>query len=112
MNTLSEVCKLKHKYRGQNDFCSLCGEGLKWIKNRAEDYWVPVDAKPVMYEPDIDGRYIIYDRFHKKIPFAKVYKKGGPELNKPRQGHIPHYFTCPVLLERRRDYCISKVARR
>lgn len=112
MNISLQSCRLKHKYRGNDDYCTLCGESLKWIKNKQEDFWVPVDAKPVMYEPDLNGRYVIYDRFHKKVPFAKVFGKGGAVLKKPVQGHIPHYFTCPVLIERRRDYYIAKAARR
>ena len=107
MNIPSEVCRLKHRYRGQNDFCELCGESLKWIKNNAEDFWVPVDAKPVMYEPDLKGSYEVYDRHHKRIPFAKVFGSG-VTLKNPRQGHIPHYFTCPVLKKRRLDWFRAK----
>ena len=108
MNISSEACRLKHKYRGQNDFCLLCGDSLKWIKNNLEDYWVPVDAKPVIYEPDVNGRYVIYDRYHRKVPFAKVFGMNGSVIKKPLQGHIPHYFTCPVLKKRRLDWFRAK----
>ena len=112
MNTSLEALRLKHKYRGQNDYCTLCGESIKWIKNMLEDYWIPVDAKPVMYQSHTDGRYIIYNRFHKKVPFAFVFGMPGKKpYEKIQQGHIPHYYTCVVLRKQRADYVKGQIER-
>ena len=111
MSTVLERCRLKHKYRGNENYCKLCGESLKWIKNRLEDFWVPVDAEPVIYEANTDGKYIVYDSHNKQVPFARVYFGKGILPSKPKQGHIPHYYTCPVLRKERSDWYRAKMER-
>ena len=69
---------------------------------------MPVDTKPVMYEQEVEGKYIIYDKNHKKVPFARIYVKNSKPLEHPKQGHIPHYFTCSALREARREWYNTK----
>lgn len=112
MNTSLEACRLKHKYRGHNNYCTLCGDSIKWIKNKLEDYWVPVDAKPIMYQAHTDGRYTVYDRYHRKVPFALVFSlKGKQPTEKIFQGLIPHYYTCEVLKSKRAAYVKAQMER-
>lgn len=101
MNTLPLIWKT-HKQRGDFNECPHCGKRLKWIFDGIE--WLPCDSEPVLFVMHPQGKNtLVYHRelIDRCLLFDKRDKRThGANLT----GHRQHYYTCPWLISRRREY--------
>lgn len=96
----------KHKYKGDFNECPHCGCALRWIYDG--DGWLPCDHEPLMFILHPTGtRNIVYEKH--LYTNGLIYRKGDHRfVGKPMQGNELHYYSCPVIRERRREYAIKK----
>lgn len=96
----------KHKYRGELSECPHCGAPLRWIYDG--DGWFPCDKEPVMFILHPSGtKNIVYER--QLYTNGLLYRKGDRRFGGVvLQGNELHYYSCPVIRERRREYAIRK----
>ena len=92
-----------HRRRPDFTECPHCGEKLKWIYSKDEE-WIPCDTAPVLFMLHPRGtKSIVYNRT--VFSCAVIYKKGDQRFQgQPLQGHQQHYYTCCVLTQHRKDY--------
>ena len=88
-----------HKRRDEFNECPHCGASLRWVYSG--DVWIPCDREPVLFMMHPEGRStVVYEKqiFEHCLLYRKNDKRFG---SVPLQGNVPHYYTCPVLKERR-----------
>ncbi|MBQ7347767.1 MAG: hypothetical protein IJW55_07405 [Clostridia bacterium] len=91
-----------HKHKDDFTECPHCQAPLNWIYVR--DAWIPCDKEPTLF--------ILHPYGKQKIVYKKelyenclIYRKGDKRFDREvLQGQTPHYYTCPVLKERRKLY--------
>lgn len=88
------------KYRGNESFCPLCYEPIRWIKDKERDLWVMCDEKPHLYITDDNGHKVsMYTRFRKPID-GILYNSWDRRFDDParvHEGFVPHVYVCEVL---------------
>lgn len=92
-----------HRRRNEYDECPHCGSPLRWIYDGLQ--WYPCDKKPVLFILHPEGtKHIVYKK--ELYQNALLYTPGDKRFYgvSPLYGSIQHYFTCPVLIQHRRDY--------
>lgn len=106
MTISSPLIWKKHKRREYFEKCPHCDGELKWIYDGIE--WFPCDKEPVLFIMHPEGRSrVIYDK--QELSNCLLFKKGDRRIQgAPLWGHQQHYYTCPWLRERRKDYAVSQ----
>ena len=95
-----------HKHKDDFLECPHCQMPLRWIY--VVDAWIPCDKEPTLFILHPQGKQrIVYKR--QLYENCLVYRKGDKRFAcEVLQGNVPHYYTCPVLKERRKSYAIKK----
>ena len=96
----------QHERRGYDKKCPHCGRPIVWLTDGV--YWYPCDKEPVLFtiHPDGHASYL-YKR--KLLTHCIRYRPGDKRIEKqPLMGHEQHYYTCPVLRQRRKVYMEEK----
>lgn len=94
-----ERCWPTHRRRQPWNSCPLCRAPLKWVRLDTDE-WCPCDEVPVLFLPAKSGRYRLVSK--RVLVNGELYK-GDPHVH-PKYGRLPHYYTCPVLIEERRQW--------
>ena len=95
-----ERCWITHKRREYWNQCPICGRPIKWVRLWTGEY-SPCDIEPVLYSRP--GKQTKYQVVAKHDIWKNVVFKAAPG-EPPRYGWKPHFYSCPVLLEERREW--------
>lgn len=92
-----------HRRREQFEECPHCGKPLRWIYDGI--VWHPCDKEPVLFMMHPEGRCeIMYRR--ELLGNCLIYRVGDKRFvgAVPLYGSVPHYYTCDILREHRREF--------
>ena len=105
MNTTIERERvyITHKRRMPWNLCPLCGATIKWVRLWTGE-WSPCDELPVLFTKDRESKKQIVSR--RELVTGKLLNPKKPDTVRVFTGRLPHYYSCPQLLEMRRDYAI------
>lgn len=84
---------MKHRHKGDYDFCPLCYAPIKWVYDGID--WIPCDQEPVLIYPHqgketaVIRRELLFD--------CKLYSQGIMPNLRPVEALRPHVFTCHEL---------------
>jgi hypothetical protein len=91
-----------HKRREEFNECPHCGGSLRWVYDG--DVWIPCDKEPTLFMLHPEGRSVVVYK-HQVYEHCLIYRKNDRRFTGAAlQGNIPHYYTCPVLKERRKAF--------
>lgn len=99
MFTEREKCWITHKRRRFWNACQLCGQPIKWVR-LLDGTFSPCNEEPALYAFSEKGKFKIVS----KGELLKNITLNVPVSGKLRYGHLPHYYTCPVLVKERREW--------
>ncbi len=92
-----------HKHREMyGGKCPHCGKEIIWKYHTSG--WLPCDREPVLFILHPKGKQPVY---YKKELYENglLYRPGDSRVSgEPLTGHIQHWYTCPVLIQRRKEY--------
>lgn len=93
-----------HKHKEDFNECPHCGAALRWIY--VDEEWIPCDKEPTLFMLHPTGRdQIVYKR--QIYDHCLKYETGDRRFSGGiLQGNVPHFYTCHVLKERRREYAV------
>ena len=72
--------------------CKACGAQIIWRKTKAGE-WMPLDEEPFAYEPNPDGKEILFDLNAEAIRCNIIERKPGESFD--RIARRSHWATCP-----------------
>lgn len=104
-STTRRRCWKTHRRREDWHVCPLCGAQIKWVRLWSGDF-SPCDVEPVLFLPSKGARYSVVTR-RELIDDCRLYNPRRDGANRPNIGSMPHYYTCPVLIEERRAWAKS-----
>lgn len=99
-----ERCWIVHRKRERWHNCPLCGAPITWvrIKNSDDGEWSPCDEEPVMIVAGQRGK--MQAVFWNELWTGCRPYLPGRDKKHPMLGRLPHYYTCHVLLDDRRNW--------
>lgn len=95
-----ERCWVTHKRQPYWNMCPLCGVPVKWVR-LWDGTFSPCDYEPVLFTPKKSPTRLKVVVKRELIENISLYIPAGI---KPRYGHLPHYYSCPVLIKERRAW--------
>lgn len=98
--TSLDRCWVTSKQRQPWVVCPLCGASLKWVRLWNGE-WSPCDEVPVLFTFDAQSKTQIVVK--RELVHGKAYRRG-QDAGAVKLGRLPHYYSCPVLLEERRAW--------
>lgn len=96
-----ERCWLVHRRRQGWNECPLCGAPIKWLRLWDGQY-SPCDEEPVLYV--VDAKHLSKLKIISHRDFVDHVLLKIPVGSKPKYGRLPHYYSCPVLINERRAW--------
>jgi hypothetical protein len=98
-----------HNHKEDFFICPHCNAPLRWIY--VDEKWIPCDKEPTLFILHPTGTHrIVYKR--QIYENALIYRQGDKRFTgEILQGNIPHYYTCPILKEHRREYASRVMGR-
>lgn len=99
MSPSRERCWIVHKSRAYWQNCPQCGKPIRWVRLWDGQY-CPCDDEPVLFSFEKSGKHTVVV----KRDLIENVSLSTPENEKPRYGRLPHFYSCPVLIEERRAW--------